>query len=309
MSTNTSSNTNNLSDYKIGFIGLGLMGKPMCLNLQKAGAELIVHNRSQQVVHELSQQSNITAAKSSADVASQTNIIILMLSDTNALETVIFGDNGLFDSLQKGSLVIDMGTSAVTKTRAFAEKLKTIGIDYIDAPVSGGELGAINASLVIMAGGSDVSIEKAKPIFDVLGSSLVHIGDVGTGQITKAANQVIVGLNIGAVAEALTLAKQAGADVAKVREALMGGFAASRVLELHGQRMIDETFKPGGKITTQHKDLTQALELAAEYDQSLPATKLNRSLYQNLINDGKGELDHSALFLAYKQSRLLQNDD
>jgi 3-hydroxyisobutyrate dehydrogenase-like beta-hydroxyacid dehydrogenase len=298
MTINDQAQTNNLKGYTIGFIGLGLMGKPMCLNLQNAGAELIVHNRSQQVVNELSQQSHITAAKTAAEVASQTNIIILMLSDTNALETVIFGDNGLFDSLQKGSLVIDMGTSAVTKTRAFAEKLKTIGVDYIDAPVSGGELGAIKASLVIMAGGSDTSIEKARPIFNVLSSSLVHIGDVGTGQVTKAANQVIVGLNIGAVAEALTLAKQAGADVAKVREALMGGFAASRVLELHGQRMIDETFEPGGKITTQHKDLTQALELAAEYDQDLPATKLNRSLFEKLINEGQGGLDHSALILA-----------
>lgn len=306
MSNNTKQQTNILASYKIGFIGLGLMGKPMCLNLQNAGAELIVHNRSQEVIKKLSQESNITAAKSAADVASQTQIIILMLSDTNALETVIFGENGLFDSLKEGSLIIDMGTSAVTKTRTFAAKLKTIGVDYIDAPVSGGELGAINASLVIMAGGSETSINKAKPIFDVLGSSLVHIGDVGTGQVTKAANQVIVGLNIGAVAEALTLAKQAGADVAKVREALMGGFAASRVLELHGQRMIDETFEPGGKVTTQHKDLSQALELAAEYDQPLPATDLNRSLYQNLINDGKGDLDHSALFLAYKNSKLLR---
>jgi len=306
MTTKTPLNTNSLAGFKVGFIGLGLMGKPMCLNLQNAGAELVVHNRSQEVVKELDQEPNISAAKSAAEVASQTLIIILMLSDTNALETVIFGENGLFDSLKKGSLVIDMGTSAVTKTRSFAAKLKTIGVDFIDAPVSGGELGAINASLVIMAGGSEPSIKKAKPIFDVLGSSLVHIGDVGTGQVTKAANQVIVGLNIGAVAEALTLAKRAGADVAKVREALMGGFAASRVLELHGQRMIDESFQPGGKVTTQHKDLTQALELAAEYDQALPATDLNRSLYQNLINDGKGDLDHSALFLAYKNSKLLR---
>ena len=298
--------TDTLIGYKIGFIGLGLMGKPMCLNLLKAGAELVVHNRSQTVVEELSQELRITAAKSAADVASQTKIILLMLSDTDALGMVIFGENGLLDKLKEGSLVIDMGTSAVTKTREFAAKFKEVGVNYIDAPVSGGEHGAVNASLVIMAGGSDTSITKAKPLFNVLGSSLVHIGDVGAGQITKAANQIIVGLNIGAVAEALTLAKQAGADLAKVREALMGGFAASRVLELHGQRMIDEIFEPGGKITTQHKDLSQALELAAEYEQSLPATDLNRSLYSNLINDGKGDLDHSALFLAYKKPRLLK---
>jgi 3-hydroxyisobutyrate dehydrogenase-like beta-hydroxyacid dehydrogenase len=199
-----------------------------------------------------------------------------------------------------------MGTTAVTPTRDFAKRLKTKGVDYIDAPVSGGELGAINGSLVIMAGGTDESMQKAKPLFNVLGNSLVHIGVVGTGQITKAANQVIVGLNIGAVAEALTLAQRAGADLVKVREALMGGFAASRILEVHGQRMIDETFQPGGKITTQHKDMTQAIELAAEYEQILPASALNRSLYNNLIEDGKGDLDHSALYLAYKEKRLLK---
>ncbi|KAG1694739.1 2-hydroxy-3-oxopropionate reductase [Nymphon striatum] len=261
-----------LTNYKIGFIGLGLMGKPMCLNLRNAGAELVIHNRSQEVVQELAQQPHISAGASAAEVASQTQIIILMLSDTDALETVIFGEKGLFDELQA-----------------------------VDAPVSGGELGAINASLVIMAGGSETSIEKAKPIFDVLGSSLVHIGDVGTGQVTKAANQVIVGLTIGAVAEALTLAKRSGADIAKVREALLGGFASSRILELHGQRMIDESFDPGGKVNTQHKDLTQALELADEYNQNLPATNLNRSMYQELIDNNYGDLDHSALFLLYNK--------
>jgi 3-hydroxyisobutyrate dehydrogenase-like beta-hydroxyacid dehydrogenase len=295
-----------LNGYKIGFIGLGLMGKPMCLNLQKAGAELVVHNRSRAVVDAITQEENITAATSAAEVASQCEVIIIMVSDTKALETVIFGVEGLSAGVEAGSLVIDMGTTAVTPTRNFAKHLKTMDVDYIDAPVSGGELGAINGSLVIMAGGTDQSLQKAKLIFDVLGNSLVHIGDVGTGQITKAANQVIVGLNIGAVAEAFILAQRAGADIIKVREALMGGFAASRILEIHGQRMIDEAFQPGGKITTQYKDMTQALELAAEYDQPLPATALNRLLYTNLIKDGKGELDHSALFLAYKEKRLLQ---
>jgi 3-hydroxyisobutyrate dehydrogenase-like beta-hydroxyacid dehydrogenase len=282
------------------------MGKPMCLNLQKAGAELVVHNRSRAVVDMLSQEENITAASSAAELASQCEIIIFMVSDTNALDTVIFGDEGLSAGVKAGTLLIDMGTTAVTPTRDFAKKLKTKGVDYIDAPVSGGELGAINGSLVIMAGGTDESMQKAKPLFNVLGNSLVHIGVVGTGQITKAANQVIVGLNIGAVAEALPLAQRAGADLVKVREALMGGFAASRILEVHGQRMIDETFQPGGKITTQHKDMTQAIELAAEYEQILPASALNRSLYNNLIEDGKGDLDHSALYLAYKEKRLLK---
>ena len=278
------------------------------MNLHRAGAELIVHNRSRTVVDMLNRQEHIKAAASAAEVASLTKIIVVMVSDTKALKEVIFGDKGLFYGLQSGSLVIDMGTTSATATRDFAARLSAVGVNYIDAPVSGGELGAINASLVVMVGGTVESLQKAKPIFDVVGASLVHIGDVGAGQITKAANQVIVGLNIGAVAEALTLAKCAGIDIEKVREALMGGFAASSVLEVHGQRMIDEMFQPGGKITTQHKDLDQALELAAEYNQVLPATELNRCLYNQLIEDGKGDLDHSALILAYGKTASKQKE-
>ena len=286
-----------LTNWKIGFIGLGLMGRPMCLNLHKAGADLTVHNRTASVA-EAMQRERITAVASPADVGLRADIIICMVSDTHAVESILFGDKALATALRPGSLVIDMGTSGVTATRQFAARLAEIEVDYIDAPVSGGEIGAINGDLSIMAGGSADTIRRAQPVFDVLGKSTVHIGSVGSGQITKAANQVIVGLNIGAVAEALTLAKRAGADLARVREALMGGFAASRILEVHGQRMIDEAFQPGGKITTQHKDLSQALDLASEYDQKLPATELNRALYARLIKEGKGELDHSALILA-----------
>lgn len=286
-----------LKNMNIGFIGLGLMGKPMCLNLHRAGAELTIYNRTASVAEGL-QQARIKAVASPAEVASAADIIVIMVADTDAVKAVLFGEQGLTKALRPGTLVIDMGTTAVNDTREFARKLREQGVEYIDAPVSGGEMGAINGDLVIMAGGSAEAMKKAQPIFDVLGKSTVHIGDVGTGQITKAANQVIVGLNIGAVAEALTLAKRAGADISRVREALLGGFAASRILEVHGQRMIDETFKPGGKITTQHKDLSQALELAAEYHQSLPATELNRALYRQLIDEGKGDLDHSALILA-----------
>ena len=290
-----------LTNIKIGFIGLGLMGKPMCCNLHQAGAQLFVYNRTHAVAESL-QQPGITAIENLSDLANHADIFIMMVSDTSAVESILFEENGLSRSLKPGSLVIDMGTTTVSATREFAQKLRTIDVDYIDAPVSGGEIGAINGDLVIMAGGSDSSIKKALPIFNVLGKSTVHIGDIGTGQITKAANQVIVGLNIGAVAEAFTLAKRAGADISKVREALLGGFAASRILEVHGQRMIDESFQPGGKIVTQHKDLTQALELAKEYNQSLPATELNRQLYNKLIQQGKGGLDHSALILALEKS-------
>lgn len=286
-----------LKGWKIGFIGIGLMGKPMCLNLHKAGAEMIVYNRTNSVAEAL-QQPGLTAVRTPAEVAEQANYIVLMTTDTVAVEAVLFGDHGLASALQPGSIVIDMGTTAVGKTREFAHAVRTAGSEFIDAPVSGGQIGAIDGTLNIMAGGSTAALAKALPIFDVVGKTTLHIGEAGTGQITKAANQVIVGLNIGAVAEALTLAKRAGADIRKVREALMGGFAASRILEVHGQRMIDGQFKPGGKVTTQHKDLTQAIELAAEFKLKLPATELNRALYNELIEAGKGVLDHSALILA-----------
>jgi len=285
---------NRLDNYTLGFIGLGLMGRPMCLNLHQAGARLVIHNRSPEAARQL-ERPGIRSVASPAEVARSADIILLMVADTPAVEQVLFGEAGLIDGLQTGSLVIDMGTTAVGPTREFAARLKLSGVDYIDAPVSGGEIGAVNASLTIMAGGEDQAIQRALPLFDVLGSRFTHVGDIGAGQIAKAANQVIVGLNIGAVAEALTLARRAGADPAKVREALMGGFAGSRILEVHGQRMIAEDFAPGGKITTQHKDLAQALELADRYNLELPATRLNASLYRSLIEQGLGDLDHSAL--------------
>jgi 3-hydroxyisobutyrate dehydrogenase-like beta-hydroxyacid dehydrogenase len=191
----------------------------------------------------------------------------------------------------------------VVATRDFADRIRQLGADYIDAPVSGGEIGAIDGTLSIMAGGEPEAIARARPVFDVLGASFTHVGGVGAGQVAKAANQVIVGLNIGAVAEALALAESAGVDPAKVRDALMGGFAASRVLEVHGKRMIDNDFMPGGKVRTQHKDLTQAIELGRKYHQALPATELNLSLYRSLIEQGHGDLDHSALIKVLRGRR------
>ena len=284
-----------LSGYHLGFIGLGLMGRPMCLHLHKAGARLTIHNRSRAVVEQLIGP-GIEAANKPAEVARQADIVVVMVSDTPAVEQVLFGPDGLVGGLRAGSLVIDMGTTAATATRDFAHRLQQAGADLIDAPVSGGQIGARDAMLAIMAGGTDAAIVRALPLFEVLGKTFTHVGEVGAGQVAKAANQVIVGLNIGAVAEALALANSAGVDMKKVREALLGGFAASRVLEVHGQRMIDESFAPGGKSTTQHKDLRQALDLGASYGLSLPATELNLNLYQALIDQGDGALDHSALF-------------
>ncbi|MFB0951807.1 MAG: NAD(P)-dependent oxidoreductase [Rhodospirillales bacterium] len=286
-----------LQGQKIGFIGLGLMGKPMARNLAKAGADLIVHNRSSASVDELVSE-GMTAGGSPSGTAQGADIIIMMLPDTLTVEKVLLGENGVLVGLKLGSLVIDMGTTKVPVTRAFAKAIEDKGCDYIDAPVSGGTIGAENGTLTIMAGGTDAACERARPILNILGSRITHIGGAGTGQVAKAANQVIVGLNIGAVAEALTLAKHAGADPAKVREALAGGFADSRILEVHGQRMIDDTFEPGARATVQRKDMDQALELAAEFGIQLPATSLSRDLYDWLIENGGAELDHAALIKA-----------
>ncbi|MCH7937355.1 MAG: NAD(P)-dependent oxidoreductase [Proteobacteria bacterium] len=286
-----------LNGQTIGFIGLGLMGKPMARNLKAAGAEMIVHNRSQGVIEELS-AAGMTPARTPADVSGAAATVILMLSDTAAVEKVLLGADGVVGGLKPNGLVIDMGTTKVIATRTFARDVEAAGGDYIDAPVSGGTIGAEGGTLTIMAGGSEEAMERAAPVFDVLGQSTTHVGPFGTGQVAKAANQVIVGLNIGAVAEALTLAKKAGADPARVREALTGGFADSRILEVHGKRMIDGAFTPGGKCVTQRKDLFQALELAGELGFEMPATALNMALYDKVIEAGLGELDHSALIKA-----------
>ncbi len=283
-----------LSGITIGFIGLGLMGRPMSLNLHRAGAELVIYNRSRGVVDELVGV-GIEAAASPKDVAERAPIIVLMVSDTPAVERVLFGDDGVAHGLQTGAIVIDMGTTAVTATRNFAQQIKAKGAHYVDAPVSGGQVGAEAATLAIMVGTNEDTFARVEPIFKTLGKNITHVGEVGAGQVAKAANQIIVGLTIGAVAEALALAKRAGVDPGKVRQALAGGFAASRILEVHGLRMVDQTFDPGGKATTQRKDLAQALELAQELGMELPATALNRDLYDRLIEMGGGELDHSAL--------------
>ncbi len=293
-----------LEGWKIGFIGLGLMGKPMARNLKAAGADMIIHNRSQGVIEELS-GAGMTPAKTPADVAAavgengvEDSAVIMMLPDTPAVESVLLGPDGLVSGLRPEGLVIDMGTTKVTATRTFAKDVEAASGQYIDAPVSGGTIGAEGGSLTIMAGGGGDALKRAKPIFEVLGRKTTHVGPVGTGQVAKTANQVIVGLNIGAVAEALALAKKAGADPARVREALTGGFADSRILEVHGQRMVDGAFTPGAKSTTQRKDLDQALELAVELGLEMPATALNRDLYDKLIDAGLGDLDHSALIKA-----------
>ena len=287
--------SDSLSGHVVGFIGLGLMGRPMAMNLHAAGAGVVIHNRSRAVVDALATE-GLAPAHSPREVAERAPVVIVMATDTPAVERIADADDGIANGIAPDGLVIDMGTTAVEATRALAKTIEARGAHYVDAPVSGGEIGAKAGTLTIMAGGSEAAVARAMPYFEVMGASTTRVGEVGAGQIAKAANQIIVGLTIGAVAEALALAKRAGADPAKVREALQGGFADSRILEVHGQRMIDGAFTPGGKATTQRKDLQQALDLASSIDLELPATALTRDLYDRLIAAGGGGLDHSGLY-------------
>ena len=292
-----SDKTSELTNRTIGFIGLGFMGKPMARNLQAAGATMIIHSRSAGPVEELVAE-GMTGTASPADVAAQAEMVILMLTDTTAVELVLTGPSGILTGLTADTLVIDMGTTLMTTTQALAAKVHDAGGAYLDAPVSGGTMGAKAGTLTIMAGGDDDAMDRAAPLFDVLGAKTTHVGGIGAGQVAKAANQVIVGLTIGAVAEGLSLARKAGIDPAKVREALGGGFADSRILEVHGKRMVDKTFAPGAKSTIQRKDMDQAETLAARLGMEMPATTLNRKLYDRMIAAGHGDLDHAALIAA-----------
>jgi 3-hydroxyisobutyrate dehydrogenase-like beta-hydroxyacid dehydrogenase len=285
----------NLSGRRVGLIGLGLMGKPMARALAACGAEVTVCSRSRAPVDELAGE-GMTPAPTPADVAAQVDDIILMLTDTPAVEAVSAASA---PALGPGKLIIDMGTTAVLATRGFAAAVAARGAEWLDAPVSGGTAAAGTATLTIMAGGSAAAFARALPLFQAMGRRITHVGDVGAGQVAKAANQVIVGLTIGAVAEALALVRAAGVDPAKVREAIRGGFAESRILELHGGRMVADDFAPGARATVQAKDMRQALDLAAAFGLDLPATALSRELYEKLIDQGGGGLDHAALYRLY----------
>ena len=236
-----------------------------------------------------------------AAVAAEVDLVILMLADTPAVEQVLFAERGVAQGVHANSLIVDMGTTATLATRDFAHRLAEKGARYIDAPVSGGQIGAKEATLSIMAGGEAVDIDAVMRVFEAMGRLVTHVGPVSSGQVTKAVNQVIVGLTIGAVSEALAVAKKAGVDLEKAQQALMGGHASSRILQEHGTRMINQTFEPGGKVVTQAKDMQQALDLAAELGVELPATALNLTLYKHLIENGLGALDHSALYKYYDQ--------
>ena len=284
---------------KIGFIGLGIMGAPMALHLVNAGHQLYVNT-----VGNLPQGISASTAQpcaNAAEVTGNADIIFTMVPDTPDVEAVLFGAKGIADALKAGGarkIIVDMSSISPMATKTFAQKINALGADYIDAPVSGGEVGAKTASLTIMCGGDATVFETVRPLLEKMGKNITLVGGNGDGQTTKVANQIIVALNIAAVGEALLFASKAGADPAKVRQALMGGFASSRILEVHGERMIKRTFAPGFRIRLHQKDLGLALQGARELGLSLPQTANAAQLMQACAANGMADLDHSALVKA-----------
>lgn len=281
---------------KIGFIGLGIMGAPMALHLVNAGHELYYVKRSK-VNAEIAATSAVACA-TAKEVAEKADVVILMVPDTPDVQSVLFGKEGVAEGLTKGKTVIDMSSISPIETKVFAKQIADLGCEYLDAPVSGGEVGAKAASLTIMVGGTEAAFAMAKPLFELMGKNITHVGGTGDGQTTKVANQIIVALNIAAVGEALLFASKAGADPAKVRQALMGGFASSRILEVHGERMIKRTFNPGFRIGLHQKDLNLALAGAKAIGVALPQTAGAAQLMGACAANGWDQLDHSALVKA-----------
>jgi 2-hydroxy-3-oxopropionate reductase len=281
---------------KLGFIGLGIMGKPMAGHLIAAGHEVWLHSRSG-APQELTGKGG-RACASGKEVAQHADVVFLMVPDTPDVERVLFGPGGVAEGLSAGKTVVDMSSIAPLATKEFASRIAALGCDYVDAPVSGGEVGAKGATLTIMCGGSEAGFAKVKPFFELMGKNITLVGGVGDGQTCKVANQIIVALTIEAVGEALLFASKAGADPAKVRQALMGGFAASRILEVHGERMIKRTFNPGFRIELHQKDLNLALAGARSLGLALPNTAATQQLMSACVANGGGGWDHSGLVRA-----------
>jgi 2-hydroxy-3-oxopropionate reductase len=287
------------SPLKVGFVGLGIMGAPMAGNLIKAGHQLFVFTRGK--VPAAIADSSATQCLSARGVAERADIVITMVPDTPDVEAVLFADNGIAAGLGKGKVVVDMSSISPIATKAFAAKINALGCDYLDAPVSGGEVGAKNATLSIMVGGPESAFARVKPLFEVMGKNITLVGGNGDGQTAKVANQIIVALNIEAVAEALLFAAKAGADPARVRQALMGGFASSKILEVHGERMVNRTFAPGFRIELHQKDLNLALASARSLGVSLPNTATAQELFNACAAHGGKAWDHSAMVRALEK--------
>ena len=280
----------------LGFIGLGIMGAPMAGHLVNAGHCVFIHTRSK--IPELLATSTAQQCASPKEVAQNADIIFTMVPDTPDVEKVLFGENGVAAGLSKGKTVVDMSSISPIATKEFARKINALDCNYLDAPVSGGEVGAKNATLSIMVGGDENVFNRVKPVFDLMGKNINLVGGNGDGQTAKVANQIIVALNIEAVAEALLFASKAGADPAKVRQALMGGFAGSKILEVHGERMVKRTFDPGFRIELHQKDLNLALNSARSLGVSLPNTATAQELFNSCSAHGGKSWDHSAMVRA-----------
>lgn len=280
----------------LGFVGLGIMGRPMALNLLNGGHTLAVHARRAESMAPLV-QAGAKACKSPAEAAAQSDVTFVMVSDSPDVEAVVLGAGGCIEGARSGSVIVDMSTISPSVTRRVAERLAAKDIEMLDAPVSGGEAGAVNATLSIMVGGKPEVFARVKPLFDLMGKNIVHIGAHGAGQVAKSCNQIVAGVTIEAVAEAFTLARANGVDPAKVREALLGGFAYSRILEIHGKRMLERDFKPGFKARLHQKDMRIVLGDAHELGVALPAAAIVAQHMSALVGAGEGELDSSAVYL------------
>lgn len=283
---------------RVGFLGTGIMGAPMAEHLAAAGHEIYVDG-THTVPDTL--KDKVYLCNSAREVTDQTDLVILMVPDTPDVEAVLFGENGVAQGLSDGKIVVDMSSISPIETKEFARKINDLGCKYLDAPVSGGQVGAENGTLTIMVGGEQETFDTVLPLFKLMGQNITLVGGNGDGQTCKVANQIIVGLNIEAVAEALLFASKAGADPAKVRKALMGGFAASKILEVHGERMINRTFAPGFRINLHQKDLNLALTNARQLHISLPNTATAQELFNAVAAQGESELDHSAMVMALEK--------
>jgi 2-hydroxy-3-oxopropionate reductase len=278
----------------VGFIGLGLMGKPMALNLLKAGFKLVVHSRSRGPVDVLA-EAGAAVAENPADVARQASVVITMVPDTPDVELVLTGPKGVFNGLKPGTVIIDMSTIRPDVAKRLAAEAAALGASMLDAPVSGGEIGAINGTLSIMVGGAADALERVRPILAAMGSKIIHIGESGAGQVCKVCNQMAIGGALAVVSELMVLASKAGVDPAKVREALLGGFAASRVLEVHGERILTGNYKPGFRAALYHKDMGIAADTARALNVPVPVTSVIQQLVAAMIAAGRGDQDYSGL--------------
>jgi 2-hydroxy-3-oxopropionate reductase len=285
----------------VGFIGLGIMGKPMAKNLIEAGHDLVVYNRTQEKAEELVGDGAAVAA-SPKEVAEQSDVVVTMLPDSPQVEEVLVGEEGVFEGVKEGALIVDMSTISPVVTEELATKAQEKGASMLDAPVSGGDVGAIEGTLSIMVGGSDGDFQRARPLFEAMGKTVTHVGGSGAGQVMKAANQIVVALTIEAVSEALVLGSKAGVAPEKILDVLGGGLAGNKVMEVKREKMLTHSFDPGFRIELHHKDLGIALAAGREYGVTLPVTALVDQMLQDLSMRGRGDRDHSALLTLIEDS-------